>query len=104
MSVITIVGAGMMGSAMIRPAVDNGHDVRLVGTPLDRDIIESVRAGGIHPTLRRRMPDSVMAYQADNLDMALVGADLVIGGISSFGVKWFADTVLPRLKGAPSSC
>jgi glycerol-3-phosphate dehydrogenase (NAD(P)+) len=39
MSIITIVGAGMMGSAMSFPARDNGHQVRLVGTPLDRDII-----------------------------------------------------------------
>ena len=40
MSVITIVGAGMMGSAMSYPASDKGHEVRLVGTPLDKDIIE----------------------------------------------------------------
>ena len=37
MSIITIIGAGMMGSAMSIPASDNGHEVRLVGTPLDRD-------------------------------------------------------------------
>ncbi len=36
MAVITIIGAGMMGSGMSRPARDNGHEVRLVGTPLDR--------------------------------------------------------------------
>ena len=38
MEIITIVGAGMMGSAMAIPAHDNGHEVRLVGTPLDREI------------------------------------------------------------------
>ena len=30
MSVITVVGSGMMGSAMSFPARDNGHEVRLV--------------------------------------------------------------------------
>ena len=31
MAVITIVGAGMMGSALAFPARENGHEVRLVG-------------------------------------------------------------------------
>ena len=39
MSVITIVGAGQMGSAMSFPTRTNGHEVRIVGTPLDREII-----------------------------------------------------------------
>ena len=51
MSVITIVGAGMMGSAMATPAADNGHEVRLVGTPLDRDIITRAKEEGYHITL-----------------------------------------------------
>ena len=29
---ITIIGAGMMGSALAFPAAENGHDVRIVGT------------------------------------------------------------------------
>ena len=37
---ITIIGAGMMGSALAYPAFENGNEVRLVGTPLDRDIID----------------------------------------------------------------
>ena len=41
MSIITIVGAGQMGSAMCFPARSNGHEVRLVGTPLDREITVS---------------------------------------------------------------
>ncbi len=35
MAVITIVGAGMMGSALAFPARENGHEVRLVGTHFD---------------------------------------------------------------------
>ena len=44
MAVITILGAGVMGSAMTLPARDRGHEVRLVGTHLDRRIIDSVRS------------------------------------------------------------
>ena len=40
MAIITICGAGMMGSAMAFPATANGNTIRLVGTPLDREIIE----------------------------------------------------------------
>ena len=47
MEIITIVGAGMMGSAMAIPAHDNGHEVRLVGTPLDREIIDMLQKTGL---------------------------------------------------------
>ena len=39
MAIVTIIGAGMMGSALAFPARENGHEVYLVGTPLDKDII-----------------------------------------------------------------
>lgn len=41
MAIITIIGAGMMGSALAFPARENGNEVRLVGTPLDREIISA---------------------------------------------------------------
>mgnify|MGYP000010664223 CR=1 FL=1 len=43
MSVITFVCAGQMNSAITFPAFENGHEVRLVGSPLDRDIIDGLR-------------------------------------------------------------
>ena len=42
MAVITILGSGMMGSAMSYPARANGNEVRLVGSPLDGAIIEGL--------------------------------------------------------------
>ena len=55
-SIITILGAGVMGSAMSMPAADRGHEVRLVGTRLDRGIIDSVKASGRHPKLNMVLP------------------------------------------------
>jgi len=95
MSIVTIVGAGMMGSAMCMPAVDNGHEVRLVGTPLDRDIISEAQKTGYHKTLKRQLPGGVTCYQIEQLEEALEACDLLIGGVSSFGVEWFAESVLP---------
>lgn len=95
MAVITIVGAGMMGSALAFPARENGSEVRLVGTPLDREIIEACIKTEKHPKFDRGFPEGIKYYQIEALSEALDGADFVIGGVSSFGVEWFADTVLP---------
>lgn len=94
MSVITIVGAGQMGSAMSYPARCNGHEVRLVGSPLDRKIIDRLREDRYHLNLKRTLPEGVKFFQIDELADALNGADLLIGGVSSFGVDWFSESVL----------
>lgn len=89
MAVITIVGSGMMGSALAFPARENGHEVRLVGTHLDREIIDACRATDRHPKFTKDFPAGLQYYQIEQLEEALCGADLVIGGVSSFGVEWF---------------
>ena len=98
MAVIVILGSGMMGSAMSYPARKNGNEVRLVGTPLDRAIIDGLRKDDFHITLKRTLPQGVKYYQIEELDEALKGADLLISGVSSFGVSWFAEEMLPRLR------
>jgi glycerol-3-phosphate dehydrogenase (NAD(P)+) len=96
MSIITIIGAGQMASALTFPATENGNKIRLVGTPLDRIIIDSVKATGFHPTLKRQLPKmEIECYQIEDVNKALDGADVVICGVSSFGVDWFADNILP---------
>lgn len=97
MAVITIVGSGMMGSALAFPARENGHEVRLCGTHLDREIIDVCRKTGRHPKFTRDFPAGVTYYQIEELEKALCDADLVIGGVSSFGVDWFSETVLPLI-------
>ncbi|MBO4411454.1 MAG: glycerol-3-phosphate dehydrogenase [Lachnospiraceae bacterium] len=97
MAIITIVGSGMMGSALAFPARENGHEVRLVGTMLDREIIETCRKTNQHPKFDRPFPAGVQYYQIEEMERALEGADLLIGGVSSFGVDWFGDFVLPKV-------
>ncbi|NLG25168.1 MAG: glycerol-3-phosphate dehydrogenase, partial [Clostridiales bacterium] len=88
MAIIAVVGSGMMGTAISIPARENGHEVRLVGTPLDRAIIDRARQDDVHPTLKRKLPAGMKYYQIEQLDRALFGADVVVGGVSSFGVDW----------------
>ena len=97
MAVITIIGAGMMGSALAFPAFDNGNQVRIVGTHLDREIIEHCKKHNRHPKFERDFPEGIAFYQLEELEDALPGTDVVIGGVSSFGVSWFADEILPVL-------
>ena len=97
MAVITIIGAGMMGSALAFPARENGHEVRLVGTHLDGAIIAHCKATGRHPKFDRPFPAGVLCYRAEEADAAIAGCDLVICGVSSFGVEWFSETMLPRI-------
>ena len=97
MAIITIIGAGMMGSALAFPARENGNEVRLVGTHLDREIIEACKSTGRHPKFDRDFPRGVNYHQIEEVDAAISGADFVIGGVSSFGVDWFADVVLPKI-------
>lgn len=94
MSIITVVGSGQMASALSFPLRHNGHEVRLVGSPLDREVIDRLRQDNYHINLKRILPDGCKYYQIEELDTALEGADLLIGGVSSFGVDWFADNIL----------
>lgn len=97
MALVTIVGSGMMGSALAFPARENGNEVRLVGTHLDREIIDECRRTNRHPKFDKNFPEGVKFYQIEELEEALLGADVVIGGVSSFGVEWFGERVLPAI-------
>lgn len=96
MSIITVIGAGQMASALSFPAVENGNIVRVVGTPLDREIIDEAKSTGFHKTLKRKLPErGIEYYQIEDVNIALNGADVVLCGVSSFGIDWFAESILP---------
>ena len=97
MAIVTIVGAGMMGSALAFPARENGNEVRLVGTHLDREIIETSIKTNRHPKFDTDFPAGLKYYQIEDVDVAIDGSDMIIGGVSSFGVDWFGDFVLPKI-------
>jgi glycerol-3-phosphate dehydrogenase (NAD(P)+) len=98
-STLTILGAGVMGSAMCLPSRDRGHTVRLVGTHLDRDIVESVKASGLHPKLKVNLPDGVTAFHHEDFATALgTDTDLIVLGVSSAGVGWAIDRLCETLK------
>ncbi len=94
---ITIIGSGMMGSALAFPAFENGNDVRLVGTPLDKEIIDNCKKNNQHLKFDIPFPKGVKYFYFEDWKEAVKGADFVIGGVSSFGVDWFLENVLSEL-------
>lgn len=97
MTTLAIVGAGVMGAAMCLPARDRGHEVRLIGTHLDCEIIENMRATGLHPKLQVVLPEGVGSYHHGAMGEALRGTDLIILGVSSLGVNWAIDRLCEHL-------
>lgn len=97
MAIVTIIGAGMMGSALAFPARENGHEVRLVGTHLDRQIIDTCRQTNQYPKFKKAFPEGVKYYHIEEVDQAIADSTMIIGGVSSFGVDWFGDVILPKI-------
>lgn len=111
MATITVICSGMMGSAITYPAAHNGHTIRLVGSPLDEKIIEHGKRTGEHLTLSQyrknndtngidepfTMPPSVSFHYFEEMDECIKDADLIICGVSSFGMDWFCENVIPKL-------
>ncbi len=98
MATVTIVGAGMMGTATAWPLSDNGHTVRLVGTHLDADIIRSCKDRGFHPRLKRQLPPGVRPFFVEEIAQALEGTEIIVSGVNSYGVHWVGRTLAPHLR------
>lgn len=97
---IAIIGAGMMGSALAFPARENGHEVVLIGTPLDNEIIKECKKTNQHLKFDMPFPDGISYYPFEEWKEALKGADFMICGVSSFGVDWFLENVLMEKEAA----
>ena len=99
MSKIIVLGAGVMGSAFAQLLADSGNDVCLVGTHLDRDIIDSLRTDGTHPGLKVKLPDTVRAFHNEELaNITDEQVRLVVFGVNSAGVEWAVSRIGPLLK------
>ncbi|UCE83906.1 MAG: glycerol-3-phosphate dehydrogenase [Deltaproteobacteria bacterium] len=97
MAKIVILGSGVMGTAMTVPLNDANHAVHLVGTHLDGDIIQEIKKNRVHPLIDFRLADTVELYTYDQLGQAMKGAELIILGVNSLGIKWAAEMLGPLL-------
>jgi len=99
---VVVLGAGLAGSAFCVPLADQGHEVHLVGTHVDREIIEALAASGFHPRLRVALPPSVRPLPDERLEEALRGdVALVVIAVSTAGIPWAAARLAAALERAP---
>jgi glycerol-3-phosphate dehydrogenase (NAD(P)+) len=83
--IVTVLGAGDMGSAMAEVAASRGHDVRLWGTWLDDTLIAEVEGKAPHSRLKMPLHARVTPFRSERLGEALGGAGLVVHAVSSDG-------------------
>jgi len=84
-----------MGTALATPLADRGHDVRLVGTPLDGAVIRALRDAGVHPKLGTPLPAGVTPHDVSELPGVAADADVLALGVSSAGVPWACEALRP---------
>jgi glycerol-3-phosphate dehydrogenase (NAD(P)+) len=87
-----------MGTALTFPAADNGHEIHLVGTHLDTEIIDSCRTRRFHPRLKREIAPNVQPLYHTQIGEALQGAEVIVLGVNSRGVHWAAKAIGPHLQ------
>ena len=100
MSKIIIIGAGAMGSAFALPCIDNKHDVNIVGTHLEDDFIDSLKAKeNFHPGLNVKLNKKIKIHKFDNFNNLLNNSvDLIVLGISSKGIEWVSEQLCKIFK------
>jgi glycerol-3-phosphate dehydrogenase (NAD(P)+) len=100
MSKIVIIGAGAMGTAFAFPCLDNNHDINIVGTHLENNFIDAVKANKRqHPGLNIAIPEGINLIKFKNFDsMVNSSVDLIVLGISSKGIEWVAEQLCRAYK------
>jgi glycerol-3-phosphate dehydrogenase (NAD(P)+) len=98
---VTILGAGDMGFAISTPVAANGHDVRLWGTHLDTEIIETLRAGGPHPRMGTVVRPGVRLFGSGEGAAATEGADIVLFAVTSVGIRPVVEHFAAQLPHVP---
>jgi glycerol-3-phosphate dehydrogenase (NAD(P)+) len=99
LAAIVVLGAGRMGTAICTPLLDRGHDVRLVGTHLDGESIDALRRTGVHPGLGHPLPAGARYFRDEEAAAAFEGAEMVVLGVSSAGIRWASDRLSRLLPG-----
>jgi len=81
---VTVIGAGYMGSAITFPLIDAGFEVNLWGTWLDDKIIHFCRKG-LHPKLKKPLPEAVKLWAHQELQSAIEGSKFIFLAVTSQG-------------------
>lgn len=90
--IVSILGAGAMGSALSVPLTDNGNEVRIWGTEFDVEILKKIEAGIEHPRIGVKL-ENVEIFKPEELKDAIKGTDVLLLGVSTDGVLPVFDRI-----------
>jgi len=93
MTKIIVVGAGSMGSAFTVPCIENKNNTVLVGTHLENDLIEKLKKDHFHPSIKTKLSRELKFEKFANLEKVIDDADVIVVGVSSIGIEWFANEI-----------
>ncbi len=95
MSKILIIGAGAMGSAFSFPCIENGHNVTLIGSPLEDKLIDKLNRGRkFYKNLDCYLPKKLKLFKANKLYQALnTKPSVVVVGVNSKGIEWIGKVL-----------
>ena len=92
MSKILILGAGAMSTAFAYPCSDNKHDVSIVGTHLENNLIDQLNKKHFHTGLNLEVLKTINFYKHESIkDVFQKKPDLIVIGVSSKGIDWIAE-------------
>ena len=81
-----------MSTAFAFPCSDNNHQVSIVGTHLEDNFIDIIKANkNTHPILKSKIPNRVKIYKFSNFHNLLKHTDLIVLGVSSKGIHWASE-------------
>ena len=92
MANILILGAGAMGTAFAYPCSDNKHDVSVVGTHLENNLIDELNKNNFHIGLNLEILKTIKFFKHDSINEVLKKKiELIVLGVSSKGIEWIAE-------------
>jgi len=100
MSIITVLGAGAMGSGLCTPLRASGWEVRLWGTWQDGKLLDHCKSGKPHPRTNVKLAEGVKLYGSEQLDESLENADVVVISVASVGVAKVTEMAIEGISKA----
>ncbi|MBM5787426.1 MAG: glycerol-3-phosphate dehydrogenase [Pelagibacterales bacterium] len=94
MAKILILGAGAMGSAFSNPCIDRNHNVAIIGTHLEDQLIEKINQNKkFHPALKFKISNKVRILKFSSFFDEAYNSDIIIIGVNSRGINWVSDQI-----------
>lgn len=98
MAVVTVFGAGAMGTALAIHLARKGEQVTLWGSRFDQRVLPELTEKRSHPALPERLPEALRVCGPEELEQAARGTTVAVLAANSAGARSLAEMVAPSLE------